>query len=377
MSWFRVDDKFFEHPKALRAGKDARNLWFRVGVSCASFNTDGRVDGEIVAELAPQAGVTKWKAATVRLVEVGLWHDHRTVGDCNDCATHLRELNADRKKHDEPELKLAAGDFFFHQWWAYQEQKKARRSAAAKLSEDRRRALLRDADLCRQIQLRDNDHCRYCGCEVNWNDRRSATRPTYDHVDPHCYEPNGGNFLDNVVTACATCNGRKGQRTPEAWAADPKRPGFHLLPPYEPPPAQYRDVTPVTKPDPKPVPDLTGPGGSDPENLTGPPGSTPENLTGPPGFDPKNLTGPSRDARLGSGRVGSDPGTGLGTDRAGRGRAGPGLVGLVRGEAGPGADGTGLVGFGPGREPPPGGPADSPPDRTCAAADGAEDSIDG
>ena len=190
MSWFRVDDKFFEHPKALRAGKDARNLWFRVGVSCGSFNTDGRVDGEIVAELAPQAGVTKWKAAATRLVEVALWHDQHTLSGCHVCTDHLRDLNADRQRHGEPELTVAAGDFFFHEWWVYQEGKKSRRSASAKMAEDRRRALLRDAELCRAIQLRDADHCRYCGCEVNWNDRRSPTRPTYDHVDPHCYEPN-------------------------------------------------------------------------------------------------------------------------------------------------------------------------------------------
>lgn len=350
MAWFKVDDKFFEHPKAIKAGKDGRNLWFRIGVSCSSFSTDGRVDGEIIVELAGQAGVTRWKATATRLVDVGLWHTAETIKACRKCTEHLIDLNKDRARHDEPLLELGEDDYFFHEWWIYQQPQKAKRSVAAKLAEDRRRALLRNTDLCQQIQMRDRDHCRYCGIEVNWNDRRSAQRPTYDHVDPHLYEPNGGNTLDNVVTACGTCNGRKGERTPEEWVADPRKPGRLLQAPYQPP---KPDVTPVTKPDPKPDPDLTGPAGSDPENLTG-----------PPGFGPENLTGPSRDARLGSGRVGSDPGTGFGS----------GLAGLVRGGSGPGMAGPGLVGFGPGREPPPGGPAEPPPERTRAAADTAEDS---
>lgn len=339
MSWFRVDDKFYEHPKAIRAGKDGRNLWFRIGLSCGSFNTDGRADGEIIGELAPQAGVAKWKAAVARLVEVELWHDHETLAGCSVCTDHLKALNADRRRHDEPEVRVGPGDYFFHQWWKYQEPRKARRSEAAKAAEDRARALRRDLDLCQQIQLRDRNRCRYCCTEVSWSDRRSPSAPTYDHIDPHCYAPNGGNFLDGIVTACRTCNGRKGQRTPEEWAADEKAPGHLLQPPYEPPPPSCGPVSSVTISDRISNPDLT---------------QTPENLTGPPGFDPENLNRPSRDARPGPGQVGSDPGQKSGQVRAGPKRAGKGRA---RGGGGPGA---GQARSGPGREPPSGGALDQP-----------------
>lgn len=352
MTWFRVDDKFFDHPKALRAGKDARNLWFRVGVSCSAFNTDGLVDGDLIPELAPQAGVTKWRPAVQRLVDVGLWHDHETIHDCTSCADQIAELTLDRKDHGEAAFVVPAGSYFFHQWWERQEEKKAKRSAHAKAAYDRMRALQRDTDLCRAIQLRDADRCRYCGTEVHWNDRRSPKAPTYDHLDPFDFDPpDGGNSLDKVVVACRTCNGRKGKRTVQEWVEDPKKPGLPLLPP-----PTRGHVTTVTKPAPISTPDLPGP-----------PDPGAENPAGSPDPGPQNPAGPSRDARLGSGQVRARSGPG----------SGAGLAGLVRGGAGPGLDGTGLVGFGPGREPPTGGTTDPPPDRTRAAADHAEDSEGG
>lgn len=47
--------------------------------------------------------------------------------------------------------------------------------------------------------------CVYCGDEL---------ANTVDHVDP-----DGGDGLDNVVSACRKCNTAKGKRTPEKWRA--------------------------------------------------------------------------------------------------------------------------------------------------------------
>jgi 5-methylcytosine-specific restriction endonuclease McrA len=359
MAWFRIDDGWLHHPKSRRAGRDGRDLWVASGTMCAKYSTDGWVEGALAPDYATAGGVTKWKAAAKALVTAGLWHTADTIKQCPKCRDQIAEINTQRSKDGEPLIAMGPEDFFFHEWWLYQQPKKAKQSAYAKLAADRMRALHRNTELCRAIQIRDRDRCRYCYVEVNWNDRRSATRPTYDHVDPHDFDgPDGGNSLDKVVVACATCNGRKGKRTPEEWAADPKVPGHLLRPPYQPP----QDVTPVTKPDPKPNPDLPRPAGPDPQNLPRPAGP-----------DPENLPGPSHDARLGSGRVGS----GSGAD-PGLGRAGTGMAGLVRGGTGPGLDGAGLVGFGPpgagpGREPPTGGTTNPPSDRTTAAADDAED----
>ncbi len=77
----------------------------------------------------------------------------------------------------------------------------------------------------REIFRRDNYTCQYCG--------RQGGKLTLDHVIPR---HRGGTFSwENLVTACAACNQRKGDRTPEEA-------GMPLLRPPGPPPqsALYR-----------------------------------------------------------------------------------------------------------------------------------------
>jgi 5-methylcytosine-specific restriction endonuclease McrA len=57
----------------------------------------------------------------------------------------------------------------------------------------------------REVFRRDNYTCQYCG--------RHETGLTVDHVVPR-YQ-GGQHTWDNVVAACATCNHRKGGRSPE------------------------------------------------------------------------------------------------------------------------------------------------------------------
>lgn len=55
----------------------------------------------------------------------------------------------------------------------------------------------------REILRRDKNTCQYCG---------SHQKLTLDHVIPR--SKGGKHRWDNVVTACATCNAKKGDRTP-------------------------------------------------------------------------------------------------------------------------------------------------------------------
>jgi len=81
----------------------------------------------------------------------------------------------------------------------------------AQLDWDRRRkAFSRDDDLVAAVMRRDGDHCRYCGCEVDWVDRRGSNGAQFDHVVPR-----GPGSFDNVVVSCRACNSRKRDRTPE------------------------------------------------------------------------------------------------------------------------------------------------------------------
>lgn len=71
----------------------------------------------------------------------------------------------------------------------------------------------------REVFRRDNFTCQYCG--------RRGVELTIDHVIPR--QMGGMHTWDNVVTACAACNHRKGGRKPEEA-------GMHLMhTPVEPP----------------------------------------------------------------------------------------------------------------------------------------------
>ncbi len=56
----------------------------------------------------------------------------------------------------------------------------------------------------REVLRRDHHTCQYCGSRKNL---------TLDHVIPK--SKGGTHTWDNVVTACSSCNSRKGDRTPQ------------------------------------------------------------------------------------------------------------------------------------------------------------------
>ena len=73
MTWFKVDDSFYDHPKALAAGP-AVALWLRAGCWCARQLTDGFVHRAVLPQVGGSPAMAK------RLVEAravpggtGLW----------------------------------------------------------------------------------------------------------------------------------------------------------------------------------------------------------------------------------------------------------------------------------------------------------------
>ena len=57
----------------------------------------------------------------------------------------------------------------------------------------------------KNVLLRDNHTCQYCG--------KKAKELTVDHIIPK--SKGGGNSWENLVTACAECNCKKANRTPQ------------------------------------------------------------------------------------------------------------------------------------------------------------------
>jgi hypothetical protein len=69
MTWFKVDDGFWAHPKCVAAPPAALALWVRAGSWSASQLTDGAVPRVVLGMLG---GKTRDAAA---LVDVGLWEE--------------------------------------------------------------------------------------------------------------------------------------------------------------------------------------------------------------------------------------------------------------------------------------------------------------
>ena len=67
MTWFKVDDGFAFHPKALAAGNSALGLWVRAGAWCAANLTEGALPRHMIGTLGAQ------KRDARRLVSAGLW----------------------------------------------------------------------------------------------------------------------------------------------------------------------------------------------------------------------------------------------------------------------------------------------------------------
>jgi len=65
------------------------------------------------------------------------------------------------------------------------------------------------------VFLRDRWHCLYCGC------RQRTHELTFDHVVPK--SRGGRTAWSNIVTACRTCNTKKGNRMPAECGMFPKK----------------------------------------------------------------------------------------------------------------------------------------------------------
>lgn len=74
MSWAKLDDGFFRHPKARAAGKDGRALFLASLTWTAGHLTDGKIASHDLQLIAAEAEVNG-KRTAARLVEVGLWDE--------------------------------------------------------------------------------------------------------------------------------------------------------------------------------------------------------------------------------------------------------------------------------------------------------------
>ena len=90
----------------------------------------------------------------------------------------------------------------------------------------------------REVFVRDQERCQYCG--------RRGGDLTLDHVMPK--HRGGPHVWENLVTACRACNHRKGGRTPQEarmeLLSEPRRPSTHPAVMFAPYLERYREWSP-------------------------------------------------------------------------------------------------------------------------------------
>jgi hypothetical protein len=68
MTWFKLSDQFYDHPKVMQAGNSAVGLWVR----CGTYSAQKLLDGRIPKATAHLFGS---KRDVERLLKTGLWID--------------------------------------------------------------------------------------------------------------------------------------------------------------------------------------------------------------------------------------------------------------------------------------------------------------
>ena len=101
MTWFKVDDGFWSHPKTLALSSGAVALWTRAGSYCGKHLTDGYVSAAILPMLQGS------EAEADELVAAGLWwpceggwtfHDWTVYQDTREAVERRREAWKDRQR---------------------------------------------------------------------------------------------------------------------------------------------------------------------------------------------------------------------------------------------------------------------------------------
>jgi hypothetical protein len=101
MVWAKFDDGFLDHPKVLRAGEEASNLFIRACIWCSKHLTDGAVPREALRAITQRRDVT---SLVEKLVAVGLWEtteDGWQVHDWRDHNPSRESVEGKRKKTRE------------------------------------------------------------------------------------------------------------------------------------------------------------------------------------------------------------------------------------------------------------------------------------
>lgn len=106
MPWIKLDDHWMDHPKIVRAGRDARDMWLASITWCAKHLTDGYFPAELLPSLAVSAGVDVANCQTFAktLLDVCLWEVEENQYHIHD----YLEYNPTKEQAEATRLARAA-----------------------------------------------------------------------------------------------------------------------------------------------------------------------------------------------------------------------------------------------------------------------------
>jgi len=102
MTWVKLDDQFFAHPKVIDLSKDAKLLYLAALNHCAAQLTDGALSSGAVRAVAALVDVQR--SVAEELVNAGLWETTDTGYAVHDYLTYNRtaeQVKADRAANTE------------------------------------------------------------------------------------------------------------------------------------------------------------------------------------------------------------------------------------------------------------------------------------
>ncbi len=105
MTWAKFCDGFLDHPKVLRAGEDAANLFMRGCIWCSKHLTDGAIPREALRALTIRRDAPTLAA---RLVSVNLWESTPDGWQVHDWRDHNPTRESVEGKREKTREKVAA-----------------------------------------------------------------------------------------------------------------------------------------------------------------------------------------------------------------------------------------------------------------------------
>ncbi|MCF8605135.1 hypothetical protein L5I01_17410 [Gordonia sp. HY442] len=117
MTWFKVDDGFWSHPKTAALPPAAISLWVKSGAYSCQHLTDGRISPQVLRLLGTRKSARD-------LVNAGLWH----------------EVDGGWVFHDWSEYQETSGDVLKRRDEAKERQRRSREERAKKQRESQRKS---------------------------------------------------------------------------------------------------------------------------------------------------------------------------------------------------------------------------------------------